>query len=165
MRIPRRSYRGLPCLWLGNPSLSLGTVQGMYEWTYGILRTYIPIIVLARTDVCVPNATVVERCTVDPSDQSGILSSPRSRFGYITTIFFLVSPCIYVRRLLKFQKTASLRVLFVQGIRLYVPEDGSKSSSSRTTVCTRTLCTLYILCTSILTMYKANNEAAASLIR
>ena len=92
MRIPRRSYRGLPCLWLGNPSLSLGTVQGMYEWTYGILRTYIPIIVLARTDVCVPNATVVERCTVDPSDQSGILSSPRSRFGYITTIFFLVSP-------------------------------------------------------------------------
>lgn len=51
---------------------------------------YIPVIVLVRTNVCVPNATVVERCTVDPSDQSGILSSPRSRFGYITTILFLV---------------------------------------------------------------------------
>lgn len=50
------------------------------------------------TNVCVPNATVVERCTVDPSDQSGILSSTRSRFGYITTILFLVSPLYLLYR-------------------------------------------------------------------
>lgn len=53
---------------------------------------YIPVIVLVRTNVCVPNATVVERCTVDPSDQSGILSSPRSRFWIYHNEFISGAP-------------------------------------------------------------------------